>query len=39
VPIREAGHKRALEFSDEHVMMLWSAVLAGVSEKRRVAGA
>jgi poly(glycerol-phosphate) alpha-glucosyltransferase len=39
VPIREAGHNRALEFSDEHVMKLWSAVMAGVVEKRRVAGA
>jgi hypothetical protein len=32
--MREAGHKRALEFSDEHVMQLWSALMAEVAAKR-----
>jgi poly(glycerol-phosphate) alpha-glucosyltransferase len=34
VRMREAGHKRALEFSDEHVMQLWSALMAEVAAKR-----
>ena len=38
VPIREAGFKRALEFSDEHVMQLWSALMGEVTTKRWVAG-
>jgi poly(glycerol-phosphate) alpha-glucosyltransferase len=33
-PIREAGHRRALEFSDEHVMGLWSELMSGIAAKR-----
>jgi poly(glycerol-phosphate) alpha-glucosyltransferase len=33
-PLREAGHRRALEFNDEHVMQLWSAALADVAARR-----
>ena len=37
-PMREAGYKRALEFSDEHVMNLWSELMAEVTAKRWAAG-
>ncbi len=37
-PLREAGYKRALDFSDEHVMQLWSSLMAGIVTKRWVAG-
>jgi len=33
-PMREAGHRRALEFNDEHVMELWAATLADVARQR-----
>ena len=33
-PLREAGHKRALDFSDERVLQLWSSTLAEVAERR-----
>jgi poly(glycerol-phosphate) alpha-glucosyltransferase len=36
MPLREAGHKRALEFSDEHVMELWSELMSGIAAKRVV---
>lgn len=32
--LREAGHRRALEFSDEHVMELWAALMARIAQKR-----
>jgi poly(glycerol-phosphate) alpha-glucosyltransferase len=32
--MRQAGHDRALDFSDEHIMQLWSSVMAGVVSKR-----
>ena len=32
-PIREAGHRRALEFSDEHVMELWSELMTGIARR------
>jgi hypothetical protein len=37
--MREAGYKRALEFSDEHVMELWAGLMAEVEAKRWAAGA
>jgi poly(glycerol-phosphate) alpha-glucosyltransferase len=33
-PLREAGHKRALDFNDEHVMQLWASLMAGIAAKR-----
>ena len=33
-PIREAGYKRALDFSDEHVMELWAALMAEIVARR-----
>jgi poly(glycerol-phosphate) alpha-glucosyltransferase len=32
--IREAAHRRALDFSDEHVMELWSALMAEIAARR-----
>jgi poly(glycerol-phosphate) alpha-glucosyltransferase len=34
-PMREAGHKRALDFSDEHVMQLWSDLMTSIAANRR----
>jgi poly(glycerol-phosphate) alpha-glucosyltransferase len=34
VAMREAGYKRALDFSDEHVMELWSALMAEIAARR-----
>ncbi len=33
-PIREAGHRRAMEFSDEHVMELWSELMTGIAQRK-----
>jgi poly(glycerol-phosphate) alpha-glucosyltransferase len=34
-PMREAGRRRALDFSDEHAMGLWSKLLADVRHRRK----
>jgi len=33
-PMREAGHERAMEFNDEHVMRLWASLMADIAAKR-----
>jgi poly(glycerol-phosphate) alpha-glucosyltransferase len=33
-PLREAGYRRALDFSDERVLQLWSSTLADVAGRR-----
>ena len=33
-PMREAGHRRAQEFNDEHVMKLWSSLMSDVAAQR-----
>ena len=38
-PMREAAHKRALEFSDERVMGMWASLMAEIAAKRDVNGA
>jgi poly(glycerol-phosphate) alpha-glucosyltransferase len=37
-PMRKAGYMRALDFSDEHVMELWSALMAQIAAKRKAPG-
>ncbi|HUS21973.1 MAG TPA: glycosyltransferase [Aeromicrobium sp.] len=37
--MRHAAHCRALDFSDERVMELWSALMAKIAAKREAAGA
>jgi poly(glycerol-phosphate) alpha-glucosyltransferase len=37
-PMRQAGYQRALDFSDEHVMELWAALMAEIAAKREAAG-
>jgi hypothetical protein len=36
--MRQAGYQRALDFSDEHVMELWGALMAEIAAKREAAG-
>jgi poly(glycerol-phosphate) alpha-glucosyltransferase len=33
-PMRRAGHERALQFNDEHVMRRWSSLMAEVAARR-----
>lgn len=35
-PMREAGHRRALEFNDETVLGLWATLMADIAAKRDV---